>query len=248
MWEMANVLSCTWRYLMVLVSRDDQSSGMFSSTAANAIRPDKSAADQKNHFLFFVSVKRNKRDVKSLPPPTRGILALTQKALKPLISDFQHWCGADTRSSALSHTCTFSHLNAVLHLHVSQQFPVDTEETKVSLLIVDDAASLRGGLNETRPRAAVGAVQGPQQVPIHGMDEARTLWTNDMKSAFVLALIKWIFVANINVNIGCISPLQPLMTRPSSAQTLAQVTSQSWPVKMARGVVNSPEITQKEQL
>lgn len=30
------------------------------------------------------------------------------------------------------------------------------------------------------------------------------------------------------------------MTRPSSAHTLAQVTSQSWPVRMARGVVNSP--------
>lgn len=32
------------------------------------------------------------------------------------------------------------------------------------------------------------------------------------------------------------------MTRPSSAHTLAQVTSQSWPVRMARGVVTSPEI------
>lgn len=38
-----------------------------------------------------------------------------------------------------------------------------------------------------------------------------------------------------------VSPLQPLMTRPSSAHTLAHVTSQSWPVRMARGVVNSPE-------
>lgn len=34
------------------------------------------------------------------------------------------------------------------------------------------------------------------------------------------------------------------MTRPNSAQTLAQVTSQSWPVKMARGVVKSAETTQ----
>jgi len=29
------------------------------------------------------------------------------------------------------------------------------------------------------------------------------------------------------------------MTTPSSAHTLALVTSQSWPVRMARGVVNS---------
>lgn len=38
-------------------------------------------------------------------------------------------------------------------------------------------------------------------------------------------------------------PLQPLMTRPNSAQTLAQVTSQSWPVKMARGVVKPADNT-----
>lgn len=191
MWEMANVLSCTWRYLMVLVSKDDRSSGMFSSTAANAIEPDKSAADQKHHFLFCVSVKRNKRDVKSPPPPPptphqrhTGSYPESLKAFNQWLSALM-WC-RHTRSSALSHTCTFSHLNAVLHLHVSQQFPVDTEETKVSLIIVDDAASLRGGLNETRPRAAVRGVQGPQQVPIHGMDEARTLWTSNTKSAFVI--------------------------------------------------------------
>ena len=35
-------------------------------------------------------------------------------------------------------------------------------------------------------------------------------------------------------------PLEPLNTRPSSAQTAAQVTSQSWPVRMARGAVLSP--------
>lgn len=49
---------------MVLVSRADRSSGMFCTTAANAIRPDNRAADQKDHFLWCVRVKGNKRNVK----------------------------------------------------------------------------------------------------------------------------------------------------------------------------------------
>lgn len=74
-------------------------------------------------------------------------------------------------------TCvlTFPHLDAVLHLHVSQQFAVDTEEAELSLVVVDHAVSLGGGLDEARPQAALRALQGPQQVPIHGMDQTRTL-------------------------------------------------------------------------
>lgn len=67
------------------------------------------------------------------------------------------------------------HLDAVLHLHVSQQFAVDAEETKVPLLIVDDAVSLSGGLDQTRTQAAFWGLQGPQQVPVHGVDQTRTL-------------------------------------------------------------------------
>lgn len=44
-----------------------------------------------------------------------------------------------------------------------------------------------------------------------------------------------------------VSPLQPLMTRPNSAHTLAQVTSQSWPVRMALGVVKSAGKTQTKR-
>lgn len=67
------------------------------------------------------------------------------------------------------------HLDAVLHLYVSQQFAVDGEETKVPLLIVDDAVSLSGGLDQTRTQAAFWGLQGPQQVPVHGVDQTRTL-------------------------------------------------------------------------
>lgn len=58
-----------------------------------------------------------------------------------------------------------------------QQFAVDTEEAKLSLVIIDNAVSLGGGLDEARPEAAPWSLQGPQQVPIHGMDQTRTLYT-----------------------------------------------------------------------
>lgn len=145
------------------------------------------------------------------------------------------------------------HLDAVLHLHVSQQFAVDAEETEPSLVVVDHAVPLGGGLDEAGPQAAVWALQGPQQVPIHGMDQTRTLWTNMRRvvrtrgGCYRVCLFagryKRVFWTRRSI-----SPLQPLMTRPSSAHTLAHVTSQSWPVKMARGVVNSARKTQTELL
>jgi len=61
---------------------------------------------------------------------------------------------------------------------VAQQLAVDTEVTEVALVVVDHAVALGGGLDEARPYAAVRALQGPQQVPIHGMDQTRTLWTD----------------------------------------------------------------------
>lgn len=67
-------------------------------------------------------------------------------------------------------------LDAVFHLHVSQQFAVDAEEAELSLVVIDHAVALGGRLDEAGPQAALGALQGPQQVPIHGMDQTRTLF------------------------------------------------------------------------
>lgn len=172
-----------------------------------------------------------------------------------------------TFTCVLTQTCAFPHLDAVIHLHVSQQFAVNTEETKLSLVVVNHAVALSGGLDEAGPQAALWALQGPQQVPIHGMDQTRTLCTqirqNDKSSSkcsmcsccyqvseclvavkYKLYTTKYIFGHNHAERLQTILPLQPLMTRPSSAHTLAHVTSQSWPVKMARGVVNSAGKTQ----
>lgn len=38
----------------------------------------------------------------------------------------------------------FLYLDAVLHLHVSQQLAVDAEEAEVALVVVDHAVPLRG--------------------------------------------------------------------------------------------------------
>lgn len=80
---------------------------------------------------------------------------------------FLRWCGADLSPEP--------HLDAVFHLHVSQQFAVDAEETELSLVIVNHTVSLGGRLDETRSRALLWGLQGPQQVSIHGMDQTRTL-------------------------------------------------------------------------
>lgn len=58
---------------------------------------------------------------------------------------------------------------------MSEHFAIDTEETKLSLVVVDHAVSLGGGLDKARTQAMLWTLQGPQQVPIHGMDQARTL-------------------------------------------------------------------------
>lgn len=58
---------------------------------------------------------------------------------------------------------------------MSQQFAVDAEETELSLVIVNHTVSLGGRLDETRSRALLWGLQGPQQVSIHGMDQTRTL-------------------------------------------------------------------------
>lgn len=74
--------------------------------------------------------------------------------------------------------CPSSYLDAVLHLHVSQQFAVDAEEAEVALVVVDHAVPLSGRLDEAGPRAALGSLQGAQQVAVHGVDQTGTLWTN----------------------------------------------------------------------
>ena len=87
------------------------------------------------------------------------------------------WC-RHTCANAHGSSCrnTFPHLDAVFYLHLSQQFAIDTEETKLSLVVIDHAVSLSGGLDEAGPHAVLRDLQGPQQVPIHGMDQTRTLW------------------------------------------------------------------------
>lgn len=72
----------------------------------------------------------------------------------------------------------FLYLDAVLHLHVSQQLAVDAEEAEVALVVVDHAVPLRGRLDETWTRAALWTLQGAQQVPVHGVDQTGPLWTN----------------------------------------------------------------------
>ena len=69
----------------------------------------------------------------------------------------------------------FLYPDVLLHLHVSQQLSVDGEEAEVSLVVVDYGVALCRGLDETGLHAAPRALQGPQQVPIHGMDQTRAL-------------------------------------------------------------------------
>lgn len=71
----------------------------------------------------------------------------------------------------------FPHLDAVFHFHVSEELSVYAEEAKLSLIIINHTVTLGGGLDESGLLAALWAVQGPQQVPIHGMDQTRTLCT-----------------------------------------------------------------------
>lgn len=164
---------------MALESRDDRSSGMFSASVSNAIGSDGSAADQKVPFplLFARETEQNGRRVTARFLPTAAVTP-AQKAFNQRLS-----AAVQTYLSRCTFECARArnpHLDAVLHLHVSQQFAVDAEETKVPLVIVDDAVSFSGGLNETRTQAAFRGLQGPQQVPVHGVDQTRTLWTNRM--------------------------------------------------------------------
>ncbi len=112
---------------------------------------------------------------------TFSTLLKSQTVRKPLISERSlctdvvqtHMC-----KCTFTRACTLPHLDAVLHLHVSQQFAIDTEETELSFVVVDHAVSLSGRLDETGSQAALWTLQGPQQVPIHGMDQTRTLCSN----------------------------------------------------------------------
>lgn len=74
-----------------------------------------------------------------------------------------------------AHAEMFPHLDAVFHFHVPKQLSIDTEETKLSLVVIDHTVPLSGRLDEAGPHALLWALQGPQQVPIHGMDQTRTL-------------------------------------------------------------------------
>ena len=69
-----------------------------------------------------------------------------------------------------------AYLDAVLQLVVTQQLAVDAEQAEVALVVVHHAVALRGRLDEAGPQAALGALQGPQQVPVHRVDQTGALW------------------------------------------------------------------------
>lgn len=78
---------------MVSVSRTDRSSGMFSTTDADAIRPDNRAPDQKDHFLWCMRVKEEEtceavaRPEADQPSPFSGLeLTYSQKKKKKNLS------------------------------------------------------------------------------------------------------------------------------------------------------------------
>lgn len=101
-----------------------------------------------------------------------------------------------------AHAEMFPHLDAVFHFHVPKQLSIDTEETKVSLVVIDHTVSLSGRLDEAGPHALLWALQGPQQVPIHGMDQARTLLKqirqDDGRSYFLCTEFKYKFMFQTN--------------------------------------------------
>lgn len=84
-------------------------------------------------------------------------------------------CGADIHICKGTFSAAFPHLDAVLHFQMSEEFAIDGEEREVSLIIINDAVTFAGRLDESGPLAELGALQGPKQVPIHGMDQTRTL-------------------------------------------------------------------------
>jgi len=77
-----------------------------------------------------------------------------------------------------------AHLDAVLQGVVPQQLAVDAEQAEVSLVEVDDTVALGGGLDEARPVAAFEALQGPQQVPVHGVDQTGALWNSTRRNDY----------------------------------------------------------------
>lgn len=63
----------------------------------------------------------------------------------------------------------------IVDLHLCQQFAVYAEVTEATSLIIDDAVSLAGHGDETRPLAQLRTFQGPQQVSCDGVNQARPL-------------------------------------------------------------------------
>jgi len=63
----------------------------------------------------------------------------------------------------------------IVDLHLSQQFPVDAEVAEAASLVVNDAVALAGHRDDARPLTQLWTLQGPQQVPRDGVDQARAL-------------------------------------------------------------------------
>lgn len=88
----------------------------------------------------------------------------------------REYTSISTCQHVLTVTTQKHRLDAVFHLHMPKQFSIDAEKTKLSLVVVDHTVSLSGALDEARPQALLWGLQGPQQVPIHGMDQTRSLF------------------------------------------------------------------------
>lgn len=69
------------------------------------------------------------------------------------------------------------HPRGVVDLHLGQKFPVDAEVAETSSLVVDDAVALAGHGDEPGPQTQLWPLQGPEQVPGDGVDQAGALCT-----------------------------------------------------------------------
>ena len=68
------------------------------------------------------------------------------------------------------------HPRGVVDLHLRQQLSVYAEVAEAASLVVDDAVAFAGHWDEAGPLTQLRPLQGPQQVPCDGVDQARALW------------------------------------------------------------------------
>lgn len=76
---------------------------------------------------------------------------------------------AAARAALKSHPC------GVVDLHLRQKFSVDAEVAKTSSLVVNDAVALAGHGDEPGTQTKLRPLQGPEQIPGDGVNQARAL-------------------------------------------------------------------------